>query len=225
MDAVQLVNDTLLYRNRERIPMVYFNRDLEKADMIMIDVCDQFMGADKDVSEWGFRWERCDESMGQPSCGILKSEEEVMNYKKPYVSDEVRFSFVSEKMERYPGKYYLASFGLSGFSIMTCLRGFAATLEDMYLEENLFQHLADVVFDEEERIISKLKGRGFHGVAFFDDWGTQDRLIISPEKWREVFKPRYRHQFELVHALGMSEENYQACIEAFGTYGDYKRRR
>lgn len=33
------VKSTLKYSNRERVPMLYFNRDKEKSDMVMIDVC------------------------------------------------------------------------------------------------------------------------------------------------------------------------------------------
>ena len=106
-------------------------------------------------------------------------------------------------MEKYPGQYYLASMGLSGFTIMTCLHGFAQVLEDMYVDEAFFNALADLVFGFEEQVILQLKEQGFHGVAFFDDWGTRNNLIISPDKWREVFKPRYARQFRLVHEQGL----------------------
>lgn len=198
-----LVQNTLQYHNYDRIPMVYFNRDKEKSDIIMIEVSHHFGGSDGLQSEWGFTWERCDESMGQPSDGILQTPESILQYKAPDAFDSNRFAHVQDEMNKYPGKYYLASFGLSGFTIMTCLRGFANVLEDMYLEEELFHTLADTIFTAEEQIIIQLKEQGFHGVAFFDDWGTQENLIISPDKWREVFKPRYRRQFELAHRHGL----------------------
>jgi uroporphyrinogen decarboxylase len=45
--------------------------------------------------------------------------------------------------------------------------------------------------------------RGFHGIHFADDWGTQTGLMIAPELWRRLFKPRYRLQFEHAHRLGL----------------------
>jgi uroporphyrinogen-III decarboxylase len=36
-------------------------------------------------------------------------------------------------------------------------------------------------------------------INFCDDWGTQKQLIISPVMWRELFKPRYKRMFDLVH--------------------------
>ena len=40
------------------------------------------------------------------------------------------------------------------------------------------------------------------GFRFVDDWGTQSQLMIRPELWRELFKPRYREVIEAIHGLG-----------------------
>jgi len=37
------------------------------------------------------------------------------------------------------------------------------------------------------------------GVIFYDDWGTNHRLMIRPLLWRKYFKPCYKKMFELVH--------------------------
>ncbi len=39
-------------------------------------------------------------------------------------------------------------------------------------------------------------------VRFMDDWGSQNRLLISPRQWREVFKPLYRDYADLAHSRG-----------------------
>jgi uroporphyrinogen-III decarboxylase len=44
---------------------------------------------------------------------------------------------------------------------------------------------------------------GFDGYLFSDDWGLQDKLMISPEKWREFWKPAYTKIFKAVHEEGM----------------------
>ena len=38
------------------------------------------------------------------------------------------------------------------------------------------------------------------GVAFRDDWGTADGLLIAPEMWRELFRPLYREYCRILHA-------------------------
>ncbi len=39
-------------------------------------------------------------------------------------------------------------------------------------------------------------------IRFMDDWGAQNRLLISPGLWREVFKPLYREYANLAHSHG-----------------------
>ena len=39
-------------------------------------------------------------------------------------------------------------------------------------------------------------------IFFMDDWGSQNALLISPDMWRDWFKPLYRDYCELAHAHG-----------------------
>jgi methylmalonyl-CoA mutase cobalamin-binding domain/chain len=40
------------------------------------------------------------------------------------------------------------------------------------------------------------------GLTFMDDWGSQHALLISPELWREMFKPLYADYVSIAHAHG-----------------------
>jgi uroporphyrinogen-III decarboxylase len=44
---------------------------------------------------------------------------------------------------------------------------------------------------------------GYDGFMFCDDWGLQDRLMISPEKWRELWMPRYAKVYAKAHEFGI----------------------
>jgi hypothetical protein len=37
---------------------------------------------------------------------------------------------------------------------------------------------------------------------FLDDWGSQERLLIRPALWREVFKPMYAEYAQIAHGAG-----------------------
>ena len=39
-------------------------------------------------------------------------------------------------------------------------------------------------------------------LTFMDDWGAQNRLLISPRQWRKLFKPLYKEYIDLAHAHG-----------------------
>jgi hypothetical protein len=44
---------------------------------------------------------------------------------------------------------------------------------------------------------------GCDGVMGYDDWGLQDRLMVSPDLIEEFFLPHYRENWALAHDLGM----------------------
>jgi hypothetical protein len=68
----------------------------------------------------------------------------------------------------------------------------------------------DLVMDFECQLMEMAARRGFHGIHFADDWGTQTGLMISPDLWRRLFKPRYRRQFDRAHAAGL-DVWYHCC--------------
>ena len=186
------------------VPILFFNKDKEQSDIIMIDVVRHFGGPNADLSEWGFRWERKDDTMGQPEAELIQEWSDFEKLTRPDPFDVSRFDSVAPTMQHYgDDRYYLASLVLTGFTVMTFLRGFANTMEDFYEEPEHVARLADAVFQFEEGIVSQLARQGFHGVAFFDDWGTQESLLVSPTLWREFFKPRYQRIFDQAHAAGL----------------------
>jgi len=179
------------------------NRDQELSDIVMVDVVRHFLGGKKDRSEWGFRWERRDRTMGQPREPVIREWADLDGFRAPDPQDPARFDQVAPTRERYGERYYCASLVLSGFTLMSFLRGFSPLLADLYAERGRVEQLAEMVFGFEEAVIRLLARHGFDGVSFYDDWGTQSGLIISPALWREFFKPRYRRQFALAHEQGL----------------------
>lgn len=205
MNSIERVRKTFRFQNPDRVPMVHFNRDRDQGDLIMIDIQNHHMGPEGLVSEWGFQWDRLDATMGQPQdCLIHDWEEDLPSLRAPALDPENRLAWVKEQAAKArPDQYLLGSLQLSGFTIMTFLRGFADLMADFYDEPEAVEQLADIIFGFEERLIDFAAQAGLHGVAFFDDWGTQESLLISPALWRSFFKPRYKAQFDRAHALGL----------------------
>ena len=185
------------------VPICFFNADFDRSDVVVKEVQHHFQGPNKDVSEWGFTWERLDETMGQPNTYVVESWDDLPALQMPDPAAEWRFEGVAEWAERYADRYRVGSLGLSGYTSMWCLRGFDRLMVDIALEPDRVRELADIVFGFEEALIRELPQRGFDAVGFFDDWGTQEGMLISPRSWRALFKPYYARQFDLVHRLGM----------------------
>jgi hypothetical protein len=186
------------------VPVYYFNRDQDRSDIVSMDIQQHFLGPGKDRSEWGFTWRRLDETMGQPDSILIEDWDDLKRLQAPDPADLDRFQGAAEFSAKYSGCFRMASLALSGFTNMTFLRGFDNLMADMLAEPAQVAALADLVFGFEEELIRRIPEGCFDAVAFFDDWGTQKGMFISPAAWRRLFKPRYTHQFALAHSQGLS---------------------
>jgi uroporphyrinogen decarboxylase len=185
------------------VPVYYFNRDQDHSDIVALDVQHHFLGPGRDRSEWGFTWQRLDQTMGQPRSYLIADWEDLNRLRAPDPAASSRFAGVEAFTAAYPDRFRLAALGLSGFTTMWCLREFDRLMLDLVEDPNHVAQLADIVFGFEEELIRQLPRHGFDAVAFFDDWGTQSGLLVSPGLWRRMFKPRYARQFALAHRLGL----------------------
>jgi uroporphyrinogen decarboxylase len=47
------------------VPIYFFNQDLDQSDVFTQELQRHFLGPRKERSQWGFNWERIDETMGR----------------------------------------------------------------------------------------------------------------------------------------------------------------
>jgi len=207
MEAQALRRDEVFkavhFQHPQYVPVYFFNADQNQSDLVAFEVQRHFIGPEKDRSEWGFTWERLDETMGQPAAALIQNTADIAHFSSPNPDDPSRYEGMDDFLRRYPDRFRMASLALSGFTTMSFLRGFDSLMIDLAEQPQAVDALAERVFGFEERLIAGLAGRPFDAVAFFDDWGTQKGMIVSPKTWRRFFKARYARQFALVHSLGM----------------------
>jgi hypothetical protein len=204
-----------------RIPLLYAY-SFEKSDVVNIPVIDHFMGEKKNLSEWGFEWEHLENGllMGQPKRPVIGEWPLLKDFVPPDPARADRFSTVCNTMAKLgPDRYYKANFVLSGFTILSMLRGFESIMEDFYFERDNLEKLCDIVFSFEDEVIKLAAGYGFSAIGLADDWGGQSSLLISPALWREIFKPRYKSQIDLAHSLGL-QVYMHSCGYIFDIIGD-----
>jgi uroporphyrinogen decarboxylase len=218
----QLVKKAVRFEGPERIPLSY-PYDLKVSDVVNVDVVRNFMGPHKTLSEWGFEWQHLENDllMGQPKEPVIKKWSDLATYRGPDPRDPTRFDAMKRtRAELGDDKYYKANFVLTGFTVMAFLRGFSETLEDMYVERENIERLADIVFGFEEEVIKLLAPQGFDAVGFADDWGNQKSMFISPKLWREIFKPRYKRQITLAHECGL-DLYFHCCGYIYDIIADF----
>jgi len=84
------------------------------------------------------------------------------------------------------------------------LRGMEDAFADMAMSEPAIQEIVDLVLDYNLRYLKHALelGAPVDVVGFGDDWGCQDRCMISPETFRRYFKPGYAKMYALCKEYG-----------------------
>jgi len=128
-----------------------------------------------------------------------------VDYEWPDGDNPAFFEGVEDRFEGHEGQYTTTSIFMLIFERMHSLCGFEKVLTDLYTDRARMEMLVDRIVEFDLKVISNLsriaKGR-IDGFSFTDDWGTERKLFIRPELWREFFKPRYRRIFDACHAAG-----------------------
>jgi len=99
--------------------------------------------------------------------------------------------------------WYARGAWITYFEQLQQLKGMENFLVDIATESRDFYRLLDDMLNFNLRWIDKWTRLEYDGLHFADDWGGQISLLIKPETWRRIFKPRYAEMFKRVRDRGM----------------------
>ncbi len=102
-----------------------------------------------------------------------------------------------------PDRYRLGSLPGFPFAIMRYMRRMDVFLQDVLWYEKEVMQLNERVVAMLLEMIDFYALAGADGLIFAEDWGTQERLLVSPVLWRRMFKPSFQILAERVHRRGM----------------------
>ncbi|MGI6172487.1 MAG: uroporphyrinogen decarboxylase family protein [Christensenellales bacterium] len=158
------------------------------------------------LDEWGCTWGRTDvKNMGQVVAHPLDDWSKLDGYRWPDPDNEAFFDGMERRFDGKEDKYMETGIFMVLFERMHALRGFQNTLEDLYLEREKIEMLADRIVEFDVRIIENIASRFpgmIDGIGFSDDWGTELNTFISPTLFNEFFLPRYKILFAACHKAG-----------------------
>jgi len=94
---------------------------------------------------------------------------------------------------------------MPGWTFATCryMRKMEIYFMDLIEEREKIDILHDRVTSLFERVIDQYGKIGLDAVMYCEDLGIQDRLLMSPEMWRDVFRPLYERLTSRAHRYGM----------------------
>jgi len=98
--------------------------------------------------------------------------------------------------------FRLAHMGWGLFESCWTLRGFENALMDVAAEPDFFQEMIDRLVELYFQFVDYVCELPVDGIAFGDDWGDQQGVIVGADRWRKFFKPAWAKIYERVRASG-----------------------
>ncbi|NLF32754.1 MAG: hypothetical protein GX591_17920 [Planctomycetes bacterium] len=156
------------------------------------------------VDEWGVTWASLTEyDGGEVVEGAIRDWAELDDYCPPDLGKaedyaEAKAAFAAETERFRVG-------GMPGFvfNVARKIRKLENYLCDLALEREKVDRLNAIVRAELLKCIDQWGATDADAVMFCEDWGTQDRLMISPAMWREVFRPHFQTLCARAHEHGL----------------------
>ena len=157
----------------------------------------------KGKDEWNAVWDNIGISkLGEVKEFPLKSWDDFESMHIPDVTEDKRWEGVKENIENHKDKFTMGV-GISIYERVHFLRGLENTWIDIYENTDYLCQLIDILTDMNVHIVERFARYGADSLIFADDWGLQNSLMISPDKWREIWKPRYKRIYKAAHDNGM----------------------
>ena len=166
-------------------------------------------GRDKDA--WNVTWELIE---GQPAAAPYHGPgatvlEEIENWQDivvfPDLEQEMDWSLArSIAADADPLSQFTCAFVPGGlFERLHMLMGFEGALVSIMTEPEATKALLDAIAVSRMRY-HQLLVENLHPEMFLvhDDWGMKNNLFMSPEVWREMFKPHYQELYAYLHSEG-----------------------
>jgi hypothetical protein len=155
------------------------------------------------VDEWGTIWGNIgDSKLGQVKEYPLKNWKDFDKLSIPDIHSPGRWAALAGAREKAGEKFLLGS-GISIYERVHFIRGLENTWMDILDAPKQLCRLIDIIVEMNLAVIKRYADEGVDGLIMFDDWGLQNRLMISPDSWRLIWKPRYERIYRTAHEYGL----------------------
>jgi uroporphyrinogen decarboxylase len=123
-------------------------------------------------------------------------------YEFPEPDDIMELDEIPAFIEKNSHKFIIGAIGFSLYERAWILRGIEPILMDLAANSAFVEELFDRIVDFNIKITKRLCKFDIDAFHYGDDWGQQHGLIMGPDMWRRLFKPRLRKMYDIVHAAG-----------------------
>ncbi|MFO7870197.1 MAG: uroporphyrinogen decarboxylase family protein [Kiritimatiellia bacterium] len=153
--------------------------------------------------EWGCLWRNiglC--KLGEVVESPLEHWADLGKLNVPDIREERRWEGVKRAREE-AGDRFLVATATSLFERIHFIRGLQNAWMDIHTGPDELCRLIDILVDINLYAIERYAAYDVDAIISMDDWGLQDRLMIDPEKWRALWKPRYSRVWGAAREAGL----------------------
>lgn len=152
---------------------------------------------------WGSVWHVCEPGVvGEVKEYPLADWSSLDTYSLPWeLLNDADLSQVNKSCE-LSDRFILVGTETRPFERMQFLRGTENLFMDLAYADKEIYKLRDMLHDFYTKEMEMWSKTDVDGVSFMDDWGTQQTLLISPDLWREFYKPLYKDYCDILHSKG-----------------------
>lgn len=178
-------------------------------DLVFVGACAGVDFVPRDYSdgsfadEWGIRWKRTgyyDEIVRHPVEKIetvAQLDRYFNEHGFPDSQAKGRFDFAKEETRKYFNEYLIVGvLECTMFELSWYLTGMEKFLIDLAMNKDYIFKLLDMIMRFHIEVGKKLIEIGCDIIWTGDDFGTQRGMLIPPEMWRRIFKPRFASVFK-----------------------------
>lgn len=180
------------------------------------------VGNDRVKDIFGVIWDRSeDKDIGMVE-GQLISEATMKGFQFPDPGDKEIFDNVKKSLNSGKDGFRIFSIGFSLYERAWTLRGMETLMMDFFDNPKFVKDLFRSIADYNIAQVNEALKYDIDGVAFGDDWGQQDGLIMGPELWLEFIYPEIKRMYATVknaskkvfiHSCGDVKELFDDLID------------
>ncbi|MDD5017707.1 MAG: uroporphyrinogen decarboxylase family protein, partial [Eubacteriales bacterium] len=176
------------------------------------------------IDEWGFIIEThgyYGEIISRPLSKVMNIDD-LNKYNIPDPLADGRYDSALMNIDKHKNDYgIIGELEACLFELSWCLVGLEKFIIDMAIGEEYIQVLLDRVLEFSTTCGKELIKLGCDMIWTGDDFGTQQGLLISPELWRENFKPRMKKMYDEFKILNPNIKiAYHSCGSIQPIIGD-----
>jgi uroporphyrinogen decarboxylase len=123
-------------------------------------------------------------------------------YDFPDANEIMELGEIPAFIEKNQDRFIVGAIGFSLYERAWIMRGIEPVLMDFVENPAFIEELFDRIIEFNLVVTKRLCQFPIDAFHYGDDWGQQHGLIMSPDLWRRLFKPRLRKLYDAVHGAG-----------------------